>query len=192
MEEIVNDIVAGIIRYILELRVEALTEEQRICVERILIDSTAEANIARNLEQLRRAVTTLTIIQDFYLSLEHNITTAIGYTLTDTCLEVFINLRCLGCRQELERTCRNTCGAIIRGCFAGFITRLTSQLDILWNVVNQLLAIIRSIVRALVRNSGRLIRIDFDNRNVFRNLVWYLMSCGKANLIIAYFLGCKT
>lgn len=171
VRRIINSVITAIIDNLIVPRVGELTEDQRACIARSLLDSGVLDNVVGNFTLLRRAFTTLLLIDEFYDQLERNIT-AIGYRLSNRCIDAFLELRCEGCRRFIPRTCRNTCGAIVRGCYAALLELLTNQLNLLWRVVDQIVARIRSAVRALLGDSCRLIVADADSLG---DVVWHLM-----------------
>ena len=161
VERLVNSVVTAIIDTYIIPRVGEITEEERACIIRNLLTPGVQDDIVANFTVLRRAFTTLVRIDGFYDRLARNIT-AIGYRLSDRCIDAFLDLRCEGCRRVIPRTCRNTCGAIVRGCYAVLLEILTNQLNLLWRVVDQLVSSIRTSASALRDDSCRLIAADAD------------------------------
>ena len=156
VQRLVNSVVTAIIDTFIIPRVGEITEEQRDCIIRNLLAEGVQDDIVANLTLLRRAFSTLLLIDEFYDQLARNVT-AIGYRLSDRCIDTFINLRCEGCRRVIPRSCRNTCGAIARGCYAALTDRLMSEFNLLWDVVDRLTDTIRS---AAQTDPTRLIAAD--------------------------------
>ena len=175
VQRIVDIVVTAIIDSLIVPMFGEITDEQRDCIVSNLLTRGVQNYIEGNFTLLRRAFTTLVVIDFFYDELERNIT-AIGYRLSDKCIDVFLNLRCEACQRVIPRTCRNTCGAIVRGCYAALVDSLTNQLNLLWAVVERLTNLISGAVDALLTDSCRLIAADADGLNDLVQLILDLCS----------------
>ena len=142
-----------------------LTEADRMCIRRELlsrVNQTVQNRISDNLEELRRAVTTVRRIRMFYQQLRDNLTDPSTRVLNE-CARFFVNLRCAGCRQEIGDTCRATCLTVLRACFSPYYSQLTGQLNVLWSVSSQSISAANRLTMALRRDPTRL--LTFDARN---------------------------
>lgn len=139
-----------------------LTVANRMCITGELvsrINTTVRDRIAGNLEELRRAVTSVRRIRMFYSEYIANLTT-LSSRIIGGCANAFINLRCAGCTSDIEETCRGTCFTVLRACFSPYYSQLTGQLNVLWNVTNQLVNIANRLTLTLGKEPDQLLTFN--------------------------------
>ena len=77
------------------------------------------------------------------------------------CVERAIEVSYCGrCTDRIPPLCHNTCGALVRGCFAGFYSGLEGEFNNLWNVVRQLFMSMKENIQALVVKAATLVVVD--------------------------------
>lgn len=129
----------------------------RICILQQLVSSvnaTAYSVMARQLETIRRGLTSLRNIEHFLRNYSQN--TSLKFP--SQCVNQFVNISFCGrCNEEMvPPLCSRTCGALIRGCYSPYYEALPDQFNILWDVSQQVLDVVNSSLRGLFAEGQRL------------------------------------
>ena len=127
-----------------EAQVGAATDNSQLeCIIRVTSDHINRAIfdiISTNLQILREAVTTstriLTFLQNFNVTLG-------GFEPLPECVDTIVRFSFCGrCTDSIPPLCTNVCGAIIRGCFAGFYTGVGDVFrERLWFIASQIVSL---------------------------------------------------
>lgn len=137
------DIITGIKTVI--QNVQALTNEQKTCliaeVDRN-IDGAILRDLGKNLEEVRRANTIIIRIFNFLKNFNRTLG---GFGVSDfprDCISRAIDITFCGrCTKVLPPLCSNTCGALVRGCYAAFFSGFRNEFNSLWNVTRQVIGV---------------------------------------------------
>ena len=111
---------------------------QQTCITSFIrqrINQTALRLVDRDLEQIRRGVTTavriLTFLQNYNLTLGN-------FQPLQRCQQRLVELSfCSRCTRHIPPLCSNTCGALIRACYSPFTDGLRGEFDNLWSIARQ-------------------------------------------------------
>lgn len=127
-----------------EAQVGAATDNSQLeCIIRVTSDHINRAIfdiISTNLQILREAVTTstriLTFLQNFNVTLG-------GFEPLPECVDTIVRFSFCGrCTDSIPPLCTNVCGAILRGCFAGFYTGVGDVFrERLWFIASQIVSL---------------------------------------------------
>lgn len=130
------------------------------CVRRIInsgINRNAVNEIADQLQEVRRSITTLRRIGSF---LERERRRLRNINPLQQCIDVFIDLAfCSRCVQRTPPLCLNTCNALVRGCYSPYYTALNRNYDRLWRVVRDVLSVANSTVNDILTGESAIIDI---------------------------------
>ena len=130
------------------------------CVRRIInsrINQNTINDIADQLQEVRRAITTLIRIGSF---LERERRRLQNVTPLQQCVNAFIDLAfCSRCIQKTPPLCLNTCNALVRGCYSPYYTALNRNYDRLWRVVRDILSVANSTVQDILTGEGAIVDI---------------------------------
>jgi len=103
------------------------------------LNQTALAGAGQAIEQVRRSVTRIARIIEFLKRFAESLDGFTAEDLSAECVRHFVELSFCGrCTGRLPPLCSNTCGAVIQGCFAGFLSGLRGEFNNLWGVVGNL------------------------------------------------------
>ncbi len=129
-----------------------LTNTQADCLVnqlRMHINQNDLRILGSTLETVRRSFTSVGRIVRF---LERFIRTRDNFGVASfprECVQKLIELSFCGrCKQRIPPLCRNSCGGLIRGCYAAFYSGLSREFDNLWDVIRQL---VRTVDAALMK-----------------------------------------
>lgn len=153
--------------------VGGLNSIRRNCLKTILdgkTNVTAVQAMKNNIEWLRKIYSVLNIIKQWYeLDL---VSKVLRVPFTKTCIDSFIQLRCTACVQNIPPLCQSVCRYLVQGCFVPFRQGLRAQLNILWNVTQQLIEELAGEKNLRAFCDGKnLLTINFDDSSGFNNLV---------------------
>lgn len=130
------------------------------CVRRIInsgINQNAVNEIADQLQEVRRSITTLRRIGSF---LERERRRLRNINPLQQCVDAFIDLAfCSRCVQRTPPLCLNTCNALVRGCYSPYYTALNRNYNRLWRVVRDVLSVANSTVNDILTGEGAIIDI---------------------------------
>ena len=130
------------------------------CIRRIInsrINQNTINDIADQLQEVRRAITTLIRIGSF---LERERRRLQNVTPLQQCVNAFIDLAfCSRCIQKTPPLCLNTCNALVRGCYSPYYTALNRNYDRLWRVVRDILSVANSTVQDILTGEGAIVDI---------------------------------
>ena len=108
--------------------------------------------LGRSLENVRRSVTAIFRILQFLTNFAKDLDGFAADNLPSQCVQRLVEISFCGrCIHTLPPLCRNSCGALVRGCYAGFLSSLESEFDLL-----------RSVLVKLVREIDLRVREMFD------------------------------
>ena len=137
------------------------------------VNFDAIRSLGKDLEEVRRAYTLLVRIWNY---LNNFATTFPGFVVSNipkTCIDRAIEIYFCGrCGAVIPPLCSNTCGALVRGCYAAFVTGLQDQFNRLWNVTRQAVNVVRSGVANIVEDESSLI----DSAQVLLHSVHHINS----------------
>ena len=114
---------------------------RRDCIVRaigsLIDDSTIQA-IAREFDRIRESILTSSEILTFLNSLNDALG---GFEPLPACVDALVERSFCGrCTRRIPPLCSNVCGAIVRGCYAGFLEGIGQVFDRrLWNIARQLI-----------------------------------------------------
>lgn len=141
-----------------------LNEMQQNCLVdelRMHVRQTSLVTLGRTLEVLRRSFSGIARIVQFLIRFNRNLD---GFTIENFPAECVGRLTdisiCGRCRRRIPPLCKNSCGALVRGCFAGFYSGLQLEFDNLWGVVRQLVMKAEQGVRELFEAENDLLDIN--------------------------------
>ena len=146
------------------------------CIRNSLIDQyinqTVKANIVNTLYDLSVILNLVDSITKFYN--EDLVPSLVKISLSDDCVNGFISLQCGACMQTIPDLCHGVCEQLVQGCYSSHRRGLINELNILWNVTEQLVEIIESKVGQvlqLIENPIDLVTLDFENTAAMRSFV---------------------
>lgn len=149
--------------------IDILNDMQKECIIQELRDHIRQSGLVtlgRTLEVLRRSFSGITRIFQFLNGFTRNLD---GFTLESfpaECLNRFTELSICGrCRSRIPPLCRNSCGALVRGCFAAFYSGLEKEFDNLWAVLRQLVEMAARGVRELFEAENDLLDINVSSHS---------------------------
>ena len=132
---------------------DTLSEGQRECIVAELRRHTSQSGlttIGRTLRTLRQSFSGIARILKFLIRFNQTLD---GFTVDSfpaDCVTRMIDISICGrCRQRIPPLCRNSCGGLVRACFAAFYSGLHQEFDNLWGVVLQLVSVVNQGVREL-------------------------------------------
>ena len=150
----------------LVLRLSLINSDQKMCiVDKIdtKINHDAIGKLGGSLEQIRLAYSALIRILNFLRNFQRNLGEFEATDFPRGCIIRAINIGFCGrCKMLLPPLCRNTCGSLVRGCYAAFFSGLRREFNSLWKVLRQLYVIIR----VEVQNTQRWENNLFDENEV--------------------------
>ena len=174
-EELFTETINEILRFVITdyiARNVPLNTLQRVCIINRLDDHlvlSVQTDIINSFNQLRSAVTAIKNLTQFYVS--EFVPSVSEIAPTEDCINRFLTLRCAACTENIPLLCRSVCAPLIRGCFSPFRRGLTDQLDILWNVTQQLFYVVEDLVGEIISLEPGIMNIDFESTNEIRNFV---------------------
>lgn len=122
------------------------------------LNSEAVADLAKLVQELRRAVSTLRRIGAFLGTQKTRLSRA---TILQACVSRFIDLSfCSRCSKKTPPLCFNTCNALVRGCYSPYYTTLNRQYSRLWSVVRQVLRIANTTIKDVLETEKEI--IDYE------------------------------
>ena len=134
---------------------------QRTCITSFIwqrINQTALSLVDRDLEQIRRGVTTAVRILMFL----HNYNLTLGnFQPLQRCQQRLVELSfCSRCTHRIPPLCSNTCGALIRACYSPFIDGLRGEFDNLWSVTRQVVRATNNTLMQLFSDENPLVMFN--------------------------------
>ena len=125
------------------------------------LNQTGLVVLGRTLRTVQRSFTAVTRIVSFLGDFARDLDDYIWESFPSQCLRRLLELSVCGrCTQRIPPLCSNTCGAIVRGCFAGFYSGLRREFDALWSVLRQLVERVEASVRELFAAENRLLDVN--------------------------------
>ena len=108
-----------------------LTPTQAACVAMQIeqtINRTSLRALGRSLEAIRRSFTAVTRIVGFLVNFNATLDGFNAESFPTQCVQRALEISFCGrCTGRIPPLCRNTCGALVRGCFAGFYSGLEGE-----------------------------------------------------------------
>lgn len=160
--QVIIDIIDGIK---LIIRNSSFTDDQKTCLVSQLDQNLKLAvvrELGRNLEEVRRAYTLVIRIFNFLRNFNRTLS---GFDVSDfprECISTAIDISFCGrCTRVLPLLCSNTCGALVRGCYAAFFSGLRNEFNNLWNVTRQAINIM----------DRGVLNIEEDENNIYDSTV---------------------
>lgn len=142
-----------------------LTSGSKECLVQELdkhLNSTGIWSLGRSLENLRRSVTGIVRIFEFLRRFATDLDGFLADNLPRQCVRRLLEISfCDRCTGSVPPLCRNSCGALVRGCYAGFLTGLLRQFEDLWFVLRQLVQGIYTGFSEIIETITNLFDIDF-------------------------------
>ncbi len=141
-----------------------LSSSQAACIANHIqrsINRTSILALGRSLEAIRRSFTAITRIVRFLLNFNTDLDEFNEESFPKECVQRAIEVSFCGrCKARIPPLCRNTCGALVRGCFAGFYSGLEGEFNNLWNVVGQVIRTVDANIREIFFQEGRFINLN--------------------------------
>lgn len=132
---------------------DTLNEQQRECIVTELWRHTSQTSlttIGRTLRTLRQSFSGVARILQFLISFNRTLDGFTAQSFPVDCVTRMIDISFCGrCQQRIPPLCKNSCGALVRACFAAFYSGLQQEFDNLWGVVLQLVSVVEEEVREL-------------------------------------------
>ena len=117
--------------------IDSLSNDTKACISNGIsgsVNLTVVRQLGKDLETLRRSYTFLVRSQIFVRNFSRTYRRFVMANIPKTCIQRAVELAFCGrCSRLLPPLCSNTCGALVRGCYAAFVTGLSKQFDLLWN-----------------------------------------------------------
>ncbi len=138
-----------------------------------LVNETVKTNIVSSLYDLSLILHLLNNITKFY---SNDFVQSITNTIPPSydCVNRFISLQCGACSQMIPELCHSVCDQLIQGCYSSHRIGLNNELNILWNVTEQLVTVIESRIQLtikLVENPVDLLSLNLSDTIVMRSFV---------------------
>ena len=140
--------------------VDALSANAKTCINNLItnVSKTAISGLGKDLEQMRRSYTLLSRIENFLRNYANSERTFKISDIPKTCVRRAVEISfCRRCQQVLPPLCFNTCGALVRGCYAPYVTGLRNHFNRLWNIARQAVNILRLNADRIVKGTSVLI-----------------------------------
>ena len=149
---------------LVDLAAESFAPEsmtQQMCITSFIrqrINQMALSLVDRDLEQIRRGVTTAVRILMFL----HNYNLTLGnFQPLQRCQQRLVELSfCSRCTRHIPPLCSNTCGALIRACYSPFIDGLRGEFDNLWSVTRQVFRVTNNTLMQLFSEENLLVMFN--------------------------------
>lgn len=136
-------------------------EQTELCIRRVansVINGQAVANMARNIQEVRRAVTSLIRIGNFLEAQRNRLSSA---TFLDECVMTFIDLAfCSRCTERTPPLCFNTCNGLVRACYSPYYTTLNAQYSRLWTIAQRVIEVANTTVQRILADEADIIDTD--------------------------------
>lgn len=117
--------------------------------------------LGRTLEVLRRSFSGVSRILQFLNRFNRDLAGFAMENFPAECVSRLTDISICGrCRNRIPPLCKNSCGALVRGCFAPFYSGYLQEFDNLWNVTGQLVRMAEQAVRDLFEAENDLLDIS--------------------------------
>lgn len=145
----------------------ALNQMQQDCVIEELrqhVRQTSLVTLGSTLEVLRRSFSGISRILQFLIRFNQNLDGFIIENFPVECVDRLTDISICGrCRRSIPPLCKNSCGALVRGCFAAFYSGFQREFDNLWSVMRQLARKAAKGVRDLFEAENELLDINVSS-----------------------------
>jgi len=156
---IIVDMIDGI--KMLLNNIESLSDDTKACITSGIsenVNFTIVRQLGRDLETVRRSYTFLVRSRNFVRNFSRTYRRFVMANIPKTCIRRAMELSFCGrCSRILPPLCSNACGALVRGCYAAFVTGLRTQFDVLWNTNRLSLNAIKLGVANIISRTARIV-----------------------------------
>lgn len=160
----ISAFVQNITNRLVDLAAESFAPEsmtQQMCITSFIqqrINQMAFSLVDRDLEQIRRGVTTAVRILMFLRN--YNLTLG-NFQPLQRCQQRLVELSfCSRCTRRIPPLCSNTCGALIRACYSSFVDGLRGEFDNLWSVTRQVFRVTNNTLMQLFNEENPLVMFN--------------------------------
>lgn len=177
----INDIIQSLLNHVIRDYIQsnnilAMTNVVALCYRDKLYDgyinTTVQSEVVISLHKLLTTVSLLNKISSFYT--DQLIPLLTSMQLPRDCVERSLSLKCASCRRVIPDLCHSVCQQLVLGCYSPYRRAVIGQMNILWNVTNQIIVVARTQVNdvlQLVTVPTRLLNLDLESTTSVQSFV---------------------